>query len=122
MIFSNMRSAVVGYATGRPISRDEAATLHLGIMPDGVPRILLGEYRDLLRSKDKRGIQEILSLLDLRLLTPEYKDPNLESITGFNPSNLMISELVRTDFSSSSTGDPEVNNDTIAPVTFPTPK
>lgn len=92
-IFNGIRAAVIAYATGDSMSKEEAATLSINIMSDGIPRVLLGEYRDSLRQKDKVMIQEILTILDLRLLTPDYKNPNQETITGVNPSNLSIEEI-----------------------------
>lgn len=64
----------------------------INVKEDGIPSILPGIYRDALRSKDRKMIQEVLTIFELRLLTPEFKTPDQSPLESPNASNLTIEE------------------------------
>jgi len=77
------------------VSNDEGKELGINLQGDGIPSILPGVYRDGLRRRDLNMIQEVLTVLELRLLTPEFKIPDLDPIVKTNGSNLTIAEAQR---------------------------
>lgn len=86
------RMAIVRVMTGDPISKSDADARGLNLLSNGIPAILLGQYRDGLLNRDKALFQEILTQLSLDQLTPEYKNPDVVSITEGNPANQSLKE------------------------------